>query len=582
MSLAGVNLYQLTKPEQIPEFFEWLGQRRPILSIDTETTGLDWWKTPFTRLVQFGDGMTGWTISALQWRGVITEALKRLIANKQRIVFHNANFDMHALATDGFPVPPWRLVDDTKVMHHLLAPHESHHLKGLGNRLIDPNASIGQGMLDAGMKRNGWTWATVPEEFEPYGLYAALDTVLTARLHEKFAYDVNKRFWVPYQREMICQEVMWGAETRGIHIDVQYATQLRVQYREEMERLQYELDSFGIRNPSSGRQIEAALRDEGWEPDEFTPSGQAKTSEEVLKGVDSEIVPKVIRYKRLRKWMVAYLEHFIDERDVNDCVHPSINSLQAKTGRMSITRPPLQTLPKGKEIRDCVTAREGMEMYAIDYENVELRLAAAFSNDEFLISAFVAGVDMHNETAMEAFGKDFTPKQRQKAKNGRYSLLYGAGIAKMARTLGIEEEEAVAIRRAIEAKSPALREYADFVANEAGLRVQQEGIAYTDTWGGRIAVAESDKLYKLLNYKIQGTAVDLFKEAIATMWKKDLDQYIVVPVHDENLLEVPSGPDGLEIVHEIHKIMEVPDEFIVPLTCSISGPGPSWGAWYES
>lgn len=581
MSLNGVKLEYVNSVEKAEEFLSWLGQRRPILAIDSETMGLEWYKGPgFTRLVQFGDSMTGYTIALQQWRGVIEIALQRLRENNVRIAMHNANFDMHALAIDNLPLPKWQNVDDTKVFHHLLAPHEGHHLKGLANRLIDPSASLGQEMLEAGMKRNGWTWATVPLNFEPYTLYAGLDTVLTSRLHEKFSYDVSKRFWVPYQREMICQEVMWGAETRGIHIDWKYATQLRESYREEMERLQYELDAYGIRNPSSGRQIEAALRDEGWEPDEFTPTGQAKTSEEVLKGIDSDIVPKVIRFKRLRKWMVAYLEHFINERDAFDCVHPSINSLQAKTGRMSITRPPLQTLPKGKEIRDCVTAREGMELYAIDYENVELRLAAALSKDDFLISAFMAGVDMHDDLAQRTFGEDFTPKQRGLAKAGRYANLYGAGIAKLARTLGIEQEYAVRLIDGIQQASPSLVKYAEEVSNEGALRLQTEGVAYTDTWGGRIAVAESDKIYKLLNAKIQGTAVDLFKEAIATMWKKDLDQYIVVPVHDENLLETPVG--GEEIIREIHKIMEVPNEFIVPLTCSISGPAQSWGGWYGS
>jgi DNA polymerase-1 len=576
-NLQGTNLEVVDSIEKAQLFLTWLSERRPVLAIDTETTGLDWWKTPFTRLVQFGDGMTGWTLSALRWRGLIEIALKQY---EGPIAMHNASFDMHALTTDGFPIPKWHRVHDTKIMHHLLHPSENHHLKKLGDVLIDPTASLGQKMLDKGMQRYGWTWATVPEEFEPYTLYAAGDTIITARLYEMFKHDVDTMFWLPYQVEMIVQEAMFDAETRGIRIDWKYATQKRELYREEMERLKIELEMFNVHNPSSGKQIEAALRDEGWEPDEFTPSGNAKTSEEVLKGVDSEIVPKVIRYKRLRKWMVAYLHHFIDERDSNDCVHPSINSLQAKTGRMSITRPPLQTLPKGKEIRDCIIAKEGKELWAIDYDNVELRLAASLSEDPFLISAFNAGVDMHSETAKDAFGADFTPKHRQRAKNGRYSLLYGAGVEKMAKTLGIEVHEAIAIREAIEKKSPNLVRYARALENEAGLRHQMTGIASIDTWGGRIATSESDKLYKLLNYKIQGTAVDLFKHAIVEMWKKDLDEYIVVPIHDENLLCVPTGQEGADIVHEIHRCMEFPNEFIVPLTCSISGPGNSWGSWY--
>ena len=55
--------------EDAEEFLRWLGQRRPgILAIDTETTGLDWWTPHFTRLVQFGDAETGWTLSVRDWR----------------------------------------------------------------------------------------------------------------------------------------------------------------------------------------------------------------------------------------------------------------------------------------------------------------------------------------------------------------------------------------------------------------------------------------------------------------------------------------------------------------------------------
>ena len=36
------------------------------------------------------------------------------------------------------------------------------------------------------MRKQGWTWATVPIDFRPYWAYGALDPVLTSYLIEKF------------------------------------------------------------------------------------------------------------------------------------------------------------------------------------------------------------------------------------------------------------------------------------------------------------------------------------------------------------------------------------------------------------
>lgn len=578
MSLSGTRLEFVNTPELAMEFMEWLGQRRPILSIDTETKGLEWWvHKDFVRLVQFGDGLTGWTLSARNWRGLIEWALKKIHDNNTPVVFHNASFDMHALRHDGFTVPGWSQIDDTYIQHHLLYPDEWHGLKQISVKHIDYMANLGQMMLEKGMQRNKWTWETVPEEFEPYTLYAGADTVLTARAHEKFKPQVDSRFLVPYHRELAVREIMHKAEARGIYIDDKYSIQLREQYREEMSEINAQLREYGIENPNSRKQVEAALRDEGWEPVEFTDKGNPKMNEEVMSSLDSRVAPRVIRWKRLSKWSKAYLDKFIDLRDETGAVHPSINTLQAKTGRMSITGIPLQTLPKGRQIRRAITPREGYEMWAIDYANVELRLAAVFSKDPLLMAAFNEGLDMHDDLAQRAFGHT-GGKYRKLAKNGRYASLYGAGPEKLSKTLKIPLEQAIAIQRGIDEGSPALRQYAELVQSTAEGRYNAEGTAYINTWGERIAVSEPDKTYKLLNFKIQGTAADIFKEAIVTMGKLGLDEYIVIPVHDENLLMVPKD-GGKEIVHEIHKVMEFHD-FSVPLTCDISGPGDSWAEWY--
>ena len=75
----GIELHYVETVEEADSFLRWLGGRRPILAIDTETTGLQWWTPNFTRLVQFGDAMQGWTLSIEKWKGLADIAMSRIV-----------------------------------------------------------------------------------------------------------------------------------------------------------------------------------------------------------------------------------------------------------------------------------------------------------------------------------------------------------------------------------------------------------------------------------------------------------------------------------------------------------------------
>jgi hypothetical protein len=67
VTLQGIQLRRVDTIEDATEFLQWLDHSRSVLAIDTETTGRDWWLPNFTRLVQFGDTKTGWTLSVTRW-----------------------------------------------------------------------------------------------------------------------------------------------------------------------------------------------------------------------------------------------------------------------------------------------------------------------------------------------------------------------------------------------------------------------------------------------------------------------------------------------------------------------------------
>lgn len=588
MSLDDIEVTFVEDLDSAQRFLSWLGERRPVLAIDTETTGLQWWTEHFLRLVQFGDATQGWAISLRDWRGVITRAMRGVADMQSPVVMHNAPFDMHALDADSLPLPEWHRVHDTKIMDHLLDPLRGHGLKPMCDRLFGPRASAGQAMLRSTMSKNGWTWATVPEEHPHYWAYAALDTCLTAMAAEHLWPEVNAdpNLRAAYEREMQTQVIMWRAEKRGMRVDVDYTARLREEWQVEAETLKAELNALGVSNPSSNRQLDTALRTVGWEPEEFTPTGAAKIDKVILQqlseSVGAEIAPRILRYKRLVKWTSAYLDHFLGTLDADGRIHCSVNTMAAKTGRMSITSPALQTLPRGPEIRDCIIPDEGSRLLAVDYDGMEFRVLAHYAQEPAMQQAIRDGINPHNWTAAMAYGiplEDVTKEQYDVSKNTGYGKAYGAGAKQIAKTAGITELEAQAFIAAYDAAMPGVVAFMRQVEQLGRDRLMREGRPYVTTWGGRAMVAPEDKLYKLVNGLIQGGCADLFKQKIIDLDAAGFGDYILLPVHDEIIFDVPEH-EWSAVVPEVCRVMAAETEFDVPLTVAPSAPLTRWGDKY--
>lgn len=66
-------------------FLRWLSERREVLAIDLETTGVDWWRDDI-RICSFGDQHSAWVIDFGEWKGLVRTALERYTGD---IVGHN-------------------------------------------------------------------------------------------------------------------------------------------------------------------------------------------------------------------------------------------------------------------------------------------------------------------------------------------------------------------------------------------------------------------------------------------------------------------------------------------------------------
>lgn len=575
--LSEIRLHLVDSLEEVERFMRWLGETRPVLAIDTETEGLSFVRDR-VRLVQFGDLATGWAIP-WEWSGIAYEAIAQY---EGHMVYHNASFDTKHLEhwRDGGFKLPWSQMDDTYIMARLLDPVGSAGLKQLTAQHIDTRAAYASKVLDQAMKEQNWTWKTVPLKFEPYWAYGALDTVLTAHLWTVLKPQIDARVPELYAMEMQCLRLLIDMEVRGCRIDLDYTRNMLVNGQAYVDQVEaWCVENYGFK-PGANQKVAERLLNDGVNLTEVTATGRWKLDVDVLEAAAAHpLAAQVLSRRKTEKICSSYLENFLEMAN-GDLLHPSINSLAARTGRMSITEPGLQTLPRGASVRNCFIPRDGNVLLSVDFDQVEYRLMAHFSQDPGLIAAF-GGDDFFNELARKIF-QDPTivkgDKRRDLTKNTAYGKAYGAGVAKMALTAGVPEEHMQFINDQLNVLYPGMGAFQQAVTTTVQRRQREEGEGYVTTPLGRKLIIDKDKAYAGTNALIQATAADVLKTVIIDLDKAGFGELCLIPVHDECLFDLPAG-DCEEVERAIVEVMTQRD-YTVPLTAGGSGPLDRWGTKY--
>ena len=593
MALEDVELEFVDSVDKAQDMMRWLGERRNVLAFDTETTGLDPDRDKL-RLVQFGDMRRGYAIPWERWGGVALEVFSKYDGD---LVGHNAKFDVRFIEFHGGIELPRERIHDTRIMCHILNPAGSTALKPNAARLVDPTAAYASKALDEAMTLQKWTWATVPVDFHLYWCYGALDTVITAHLFDKLMPDVQREYAEVYALEQAVQFVLADMEARGSRIDLAYVKNKSA----ELERFAATVSDWCEKtykiNPGSNREVADALIKLGITLTQRTNTGAYALDEEVITGIiggaledvnvadlneGQTLAYQVLARRKSEKIKSTYLDAFTEYVDSNGFVHPRMNQLGARTGRMSMERPALQTLPRGRIVRDCFIPRDGHTLLSADFDGVEMRILAHFAQDKNLIDAINSG-DIHLATARRVFGDDTIGKKdprRQIAKSVGFAKIYGAGVDKIALTAGVSTEAAREFLTQYDAMFPGVRNFQNTVGRVVEQRKREVGRAFVKTPIGRLQVSDDDRDYALVNALIQGMAADVFKEALVRLAESPVGDYLLLPVHDEIIADVPA--EDVEEMKQIITTTMRDDRWAVPLTVGIDGPLASWGAKYGS
>jgi DNA polymerase-1 len=116
---------------------------------------------------------------------------------------------------------------------------------------------------------------------------------------------------------------------------------------------------------------------------------------------------------------------------------------------------------------------------------------------------------------------------------------------------------------------------------DAGMRrLREEGIGYVKTRAGRRLPCDDDRVYSLTNYLIQASAAEAFKANLIKLDNADLTDYMIVPVHDEIVLQAPRS-EVKEVMETVRECMTTRDGWDVPLTAGVDGPFENWGQKYD-
>jgi DNA polymerase-1 len=561
MNLEEIDLRLVETTDDVVEMMQWVGNQREFLGWDIETTGLNVGNDRI-RLCQFGDHTHAWAMDWRDWRGVAVEIFKRY---DRPIVAHNALFDTKFFAKDGISIPN-HLMHDTMIMSFLKDSSTSNALKPSAVKYVDRRANAGKGLLEASMAQGGWDWDTVPVTLPAYWMYSAMDTALTSLLASKlYAETAGGAFKEAYELELAVIHCLRKAELAGLHTDPEYLEQAAQKLCIEIEELKLQIP---LSNPGSDKQVIELLQGMGAVLTVRTEKGNLSVDKHVLRYLAKQgfsVASLIEQYRSKTRLLTSYIEKFMEVPDglaVGRALRASTHPVGARTGRMSVTEPPLQTLPRGRVVRDAIVARPGYRIVMADFAGMEMRAMASLSKEQNMLDAFSRGEDLHNFVARSVYGEGFTKVQRGTAKNSGFAKIFGAGIEQFAVTAGISVGDAQAFLARYDQMFPRvdqfMQEVIQVVSDRAGGRKGKGWIRAAD---GRHLVVDGDKPYVGVNYLIQGGTAVATKRKIVELDAVGLGDSFRLAVHDELLFEVPEEHSE-EARHIIERVM--PDRTTFP------------------
>ena len=213
------------------------------------------------------------------------------------------------------------------------------------------------------------------------------------------------------------------AEQQGMRIDVEYCERKKTHLTRKIDRLEdnFKQTKFGKHwlhyykiktNLNSNYQLANLLYNvKKIKPMKLTNKEKGSTDDEALSQLNMPELMPLLEIRKLKKIRDTYLDAFLREQ-VNGYIHPFFNLHIPVTYRSSCDRPNLQNTPIRDEVamnlcRKAILPRPGYQLLGLDYQGIEVRIAACYHKDPAMIKYIEnPQSDMHGDMAKQIFFLD--------------------------------------------------------------------------------------------------------------------------------------------------------------------------------
>lgn len=464
-------------------------QTKPVLFVDTETTGLDPHQAKVLT-VQIYDQENAYIIDALS--GVDLRIMNPLWSDNDILkVFHNAAFDVKVIykMSGGILIEN---VYDTMITERLLVAglDKQSSLQVVAKRRLDVE-------LDKTVRAT-FTQGDI-QELTPAQLeYAIKDVLVLPEIRKQQLKEVSENgLEQVHALEMSLCPVTAFIEYTGMPFDAAHLNNLEPTFARiihESERLLQDLfisagvcnqviftkDGYKAFNPSSTQQMLEMFNKVGidvpslnarvvmqWDFknrksakkfdidfSEFTDDEEVSEAMDNFGSFENKYIRAYAFYTASRKIYSTYIKALPQMRNpVTGRIHCSFNQYGTATGRFSSSSPNLQNIPSDQKmknlgvdssIRHSFKTSEKTRLIIADYSTIELVIIADASKDEGLITNLD---DLHTFVAREVLGvTDITNENKKKhpykiwrdvAKMVNYSIAYNVGGDSLGKQMSI-------------------------------------------------------------------------------------------------------------------------------------------------
>lgn len=353
-------------------------------------------------------------------------------------------------------------------------------------------------MSDKDEEENDWTKIKL-ESLAPYGCGDADATLRLANLYsskffktEEHAASMLQLFYNFYMPLSI---ILTKAERVGIGLDISRMEKVKIKYEKEKAEIEDEILIIGgketdavvrqrvlaIKPDLSEERLAVKVKDEKFNlnsPQQLgkllfedmklptlkrTDTGQPSTDKETLKilAIDYPFCRKVVKYRNRAKMISTYFDGSMKELESEGTIvkgfpmlHFTCNLIGTITGRTSYKRAPVQTFPREVDVRSIICAPPGYYLVEWDLKQIELVLAAWYSQDPIMLAEYKNNIDIHIETMKFMTGKSYEELMelkktdpikfteiRKRAKGYNFGGLYEGGAETLASALNEKLEE---------------------------------------------------------------------------------------------------------------------------------------------